>query len=308
MLCAMSIVRPFLWFAMILSGWGWAAEPNQGGERLLTSILQMPWTAPWRQAELAPARLVQARKGTTESIPLPDVWHAAIRLGDRSVGYLQWSTDLQLEDLVLEGDMADDPQVLLIRGVPDLQQFPIPRPGTSAIASGCVPTAGATLIGYWIDHGFPMWRGPDSEASGLMAITSRLRARMPMVTIPDTDGFTDNGMDLAGAYEVHLAASIRTDASAAGLRAKAVVTAVDPAALRAEIGMQRPVVLCGVLRVPHRPGLAWGHAVVGVGIMRMCGREMVGIRDNFLPAAPQTIRWVPIENFSSMMQVIPEVP
>ena len=304
----MPSVRPLLWLVMILSCSGYAAEPDQGGDRLLTSILQMPWTAPWRQAQLEPPVLVQARKGTTESVPLPNVWHAAIRLADRRVGYVQWSTDLQLEDLVLEGDVADEPQMLLVRGVPDLQQFPIPRPGTSAVASGCVPTAGATLIGYWIDHGFPMWRGTDSEAGGLMAITSRLRARMPMMTIPDTDGFTDNGMDLAGAYEAHLAASIITDASSAGLRAKAVVIGVDPAVLRAEIRMRRPVILCGVLRVPHRPGLAWGHAVVGVGIMRMCGREMVGIRDNFLPAAPQTIRWVPIDNFSSMMQVIPEVP
>lgn len=46
--------------------------------------------------------------------------------------------------------------------------------------------------------------------------------------------------------------------------------------------MRSRVVLCGVLRVPHRPGLAWGLAVVGV--------------------------WVPIGNFSGMMQVIPEVP
>ena len=79
-------------------------------------------------------------------------------------------------------------------GVPPIQQFPMKSMDGALVASGCVPTAGASLIAFWAARPTAAAWGGEGE----QALVRRLRSRMRMGVIPDAEGYTDGKMSLAG--------------------------------------------------------------------------------------------------------------
>jgi hypothetical protein len=168
-----------------------------------------------------------------------------------------------------------------------------------------VPTSAASVLAYWIGHGCPQWRG-DAGAEPLQSLAKRLRARLAMDAIPDKDGYTDDGMTLAGAVPEDLARAIQADADEHGVPVQSSVSRFRYETLQSEIAAGRPVILSCVVRLPHKPQLSWGHEVAGVGWTKIGDVRFVAVVDNFYPSRnPATIRWIRSDAFESLIAIRP---
>jgi hypothetical protein len=199
--------------------------------------------------------------------------------------------------------VVDTPEAKVLGGVPALQQFALPQAGGKRVASGCVPTSAASVVGFWIEHGDPQWRG-DASAELLQDLARRIRGRLKMEAIPDKDGYTDDGMTLAGAMPEDLAVALQADADEFHVPVRSRVGKFRFETLRSEIGAGRPVLLSCMVRLPQKPRLSWGHEVAGVGWAKIGEVCFVGVVDNFYPVKdPGTIRWIQEEAFETLISV-----
>lgn len=288
-----------------------AGDFRESGAEHLAEITRQPWAATWRNAELKNIRLVAQKADLAHPTGLPPAWHAEIRKADEKTGYLLWDADAEgkLIEFALDEKLTiDSAEAKALEGVPALQQFPIPGPDGKPTASGCVPTAGASLMGFWIANGHPGWgnNGKDMPED----LTRRLRSQLKVEHWPDTDGFTGNGMPLTGAMPDALARAIEADAKEHEVP---MTTGIYPfwfRTLRTEINSGRPVLLSCTVRLPHKPELSWNHEVVGTGWARIADTDLVGILDNFYPTRnAQTVRWIRKDAFHSLIMVkVPAAP
>jgi hypothetical protein len=230
-------------------------------------------------------------------------WWAELRCSEGSAGYLAWTDDGRLIDFSVEGLRdATTPQALALAGVPPIQQFPLKAPDGSAVASGCVPTAGASLIAFWSAR-------PDTMAWGGVGeqdLVRRLRGRMRMGVIPDLEGYTDGKMSLAGAFPDELAEALQVDADARGVDVDVALSGYERRLLGAELSAGRPVLVSCMVLLPRKPELSWGHQVVGVGRAEIGGAHYVGVIDNFFtPRIPGSIRWIAEDRIAQLVLVRP---
>jgi|ERR1043165_113945 hypothetical protein len=277
------------------------------GARHLTAIRSQPWAKDLRRVALGEIRLVQP-KASPFGVVSQKAWHARIVNPTGPIGYVLWECDSgQLVEFALDTKLAfDADDAHVVQGVPPLQQFALRAGDGTAIASGCVPTSAASVVGFWIAHGQPQWRGNMSQ-NHMAETAKRLRSRLRMVSIPDKDGYTDDGMALAGAFPNELATAIQADANEWNVPIVCKFQRFSVSVVQTEIAAGRPVLLsCGV-RVPHKPELSWGHEVAGVGWAKIGEKIFVGVLDNFFPTRhADTIRWIAQDAFSSIITVKPK--
>jgi hypothetical protein len=259
---------------------------------------------PWAlgEVEIAVIRRVQ---------PLPTrwvrqgraFWWAELRCSDGSAGYLAWTDDGRLIDFSVEGLRdATTPQAFALAGVPSIQQFPMKSPDGTLVASGCVPTAGASLIAFWAAlPNTAAWGG-----EGEQALVRRLRSRMRMGVIPDAEGYTDGKMSLAGAFPEQLAEALQADADERGVDVDVAISGYDRRLLSAELSAGRPVLVSCMVLVPRKPQLSWGHQVVAVGRAEVGGAHYIGVIDNFyVPRLAGSIRWIAEDRANLLVLVRP---
>lgn len=230
-------------------------------------------------------------------------WWAGLRGDDGAAGHLAWTDDGRLIDFSLEGlREVIAPQAFALAGVPAIQQFPLKAPDGSAVASGCVPTAGASLIAFWSARsGTAAWGG-----AGEQDLVRRLRGRMRMGIIPDLEGYTEGKMSLAGAFPDELAEALQADADERGVDVDVALSGYDRRLLGAELSAGRPVLVSCVVLLPRKPELSWGHQVVGVGRAEVGGTHYVGVIDNFFtPRIPGSIRWIADDRIGQLVLVRP---
>jgi len=231
-------------------------------------------------------------KATRWSAAGAPFWWATLQTDDGEAGYLAWKdgSSHALIDFSMEGQVSLDlPGARVLDGVPPVQQFAVRGSDGKPVASGCVPTAGASLMAYWSNRGTFDWQADDSH----QGLVLRLRDRMAMSALPDLEGFTDGKLQLAGATTSALVAALKEDAAQYKVKVEVASSAFAFDALRQEIRAGRPaVVTCAVL-VPRKPELSWGHAVVAVGYAEIAGEPFIAVIDNFLEARqPGTVRWI----------------
>ena len=230
-------------------------------------------------------------------------WWAELRCEGGAAGYLAWTDDGRLIDFSLEGlREVISPHALALAGVPPIQQFPLKAPDGSAVASGCVPTAGASLIAFWSARpGIAAWGG-----AGEQDLVRRLRGRIRMGVIPDLEGYTDGKMSLAGAFPDELAEALQADADERGVDVDVALSGYDRRLLGAEFSAGRPVLVSCVVLLPRKPELSWGHQVVAVGLAQVGGAHYVGVIDNFFtPRIPGSIRWIEEVRIGQLVLVRP---
>ena len=230
-------------------------------------------------------------------------WWAELSCDDGSAGHLAWMDDGRLIDFSLDGlREVISPQAFALAGVPPIQQFPLKAPDGTPVASGCVPTAGASLIAFWSARpGAAAWGG-----AGEQDLVRRLRARMRMGVIPDLEGYTDGKMSLAGAFPDELAEALQADADERGVDVDVALSGYDLRLLGAELSAGRPVLVSCVVLLPRKPELSWGHQVVGVGRAEVGGAHYVGVIDNFFtPRIPGSIRWIAEDRVGQLVLVRP---
>ena len=230
-------------------------------------------------------------------------WWAELRCDDGAAGHLAWTDEGRLIDFSLDGlREVISPQAFALAGVPPIQQFPLKAPDGTPVASGCVPTAGASLIAFWSARpGAAAWGG-----AGEQDLVRRLRARMRMGVIPDLEGYTDGKMSLAGAFPDELAEALQADADERGVDVDVALSGYDRQLLGAEISAGRPVLVSCVVLLPRKPELSWGHQVVGVGRAEVGGAHYVGVIDNFFtPRIPGSIRWIAEDRVAQLVLVRP---
>jgi hypothetical protein len=219
----------------------------------------------------------------------------------------------QLHEFALDAPLPIPPRNgTQLQKVPNLQQFPVTGEQNPKIASGCVPTSAACLIGYWAEHTFPQWNhpaskpAPDGFTDALKNATMRLRARMRMLEITDRSGYTEDNTALSGAFPEDLAQALRDDAEEHRVRVHVELAKFEPARLREELLSFRPSLVSCVVRLPHKPHLSWGHEILAVGWQRIGDVGYVGVRDNFFPIQHEpTVRWIRDDVFHSMILVAP---
>ncbi len=292
-----------------------APDFSKKGAAHLAGILNKPWAGGWTGAVLENVRRVPPKPGMAFATKLPAAWHARIAGPGGKSGYLLWEDGKQggLLEFALDDRLdIDAPNARALPGVTALQQFPLPgRDGGKPVASGCVPTAGASVFDFWLRRGqapaaVPADGKDAGNEAGLRDLTLKLRARINMMAIPDRDGFTEDGMDLAGANPAELAKAIQSEADARGLAVRAKFGAFSFDLLKAEINAGRPALLSCVVRVPHKPELSWGHEVAATGWAELGGARFAGILDNFYPIGnPAAVRWIREEAFQSLITVKP---
>ena len=233
------------------------------------------------------------------------LWWAELRSSEGAAGYLAWTAEAphQLLDFSLEGLTALDlAQAKALGGVPAIQQFAIKGAGGERVASGCVPTAGASLIAYWSNRGTYDWQADDSPEG----LVRRVRDRLPMAVLPDVDGYTDGRMALAGCSPAALAVGLQADAVQYRVPVTVSIAPFDRSELAKEIAAGRPALVSCVVFVPRKPALKWGHEMVAVGQAEVGGRHYVGVIDNFyVPRLPGTVRWIAEEQCSDLIVVRP---
>jgi len=242
---------------------------------------------------------------TRWSAPGEPFWWAELTGPDGSAGYLAWREggDRQLIDFSLEGLVAIDlPPARALGGVPPIQQFAIKGADGAPVASGCVPTAGASLIAFWSNRGAYDWQADDSHEG----LVRRVRDRLPMSVIADVEGYADGKMALAGCFPGALAVGLQEDADQYRIPVRVSVAPFRPETLAEELAAGRPALVSCVVLVPRKPELAWGHEVVAVGQVEIAGTRFVGVIDNFYaPRLPGAIRWIQAERCSSLVLVRP---
>jgi hypothetical protein len=265
-----------------------------------------------RAAGLVPARIGQLEVGEVRRVqPQPSRWQrqgrpfwwAGLRSAEGAAGYLAWTDDGRLFDFSVEGlrEVASI-QAFAMSGVPAIQQFPMKAPDGLLVASGCVPTAGASLIAFWSGRpGTAAWAGV-----GEQDLVRRLRSRMQMSVIPDDEGYTDRKMSLAGAFPAALAEAMQADADARGVVVDIAISGYDRQLLSTELSAGRPLLLTCLVMLPRKPELSWGHQVVAVGRAEVGGAHFVGIIDNFfVPRLGGTIRWIAEDCVNQLVLVRP---
>lgn len=283
------------------------AEPKLNhkdrGDALLQEIVSKEWATSWKDATLKKIRFVAAKPDMDDPTGLPPVWSAIITGPDGKTGHLIWDTvgqgrlvEFSLDDkLAIEG---------VITGVPALQEFPIKGEDGKLVASGCVPTAAASLVSYWTKNGSPQWSGEDGKTPKELAL--RLRKLMKMSLYPDNDGYSPNGMALAGTFPTELKNALIADSKSHGVSASVELERFSFKKLKEEIKAGRPALLSCVVRVAHKPELSWGHQVVAIGVCHADGLDLVGVLDNFYPTKhPETIRWIRKDAFRAIVTVRP---
>ncbi len=284
------------------------AGTRDKGQAHLERITREPWAEKWKAASLTGTRLVPQKPDQTYGSGLPPVWCAQIAGPEGATGCLMWDSTGggRLVEFTLDAALTvNSPNARAIIGIPALQQFALERKNGKPVASGCVPTSGASVAAWWISHGQPGWRG--TAGSNLPHdLCLRLRNRLEMQTIPDTDGFTSDGMDLAGAMPEDLARALQLDADEHHVTLKIDFQRFQFETLKAEINAGRPVLLSCLVRLPHKPDLSWGHAVAGAGWATLDGVNFTGIVDNFFPVKnPAAVRWVRSDSFDSLTTLRP---
>ena len=274
----------------------------------------------WRNVRIEGLRRVEQAQGQPYQTGLNPVWIANLSVASEDAGYLMCedTSEASLVDFAWGAASAPNAQSgQLLKDVPNLQQFPVPGALAPSVASGCVPTAAANLMGYWIQHGYPGWNGADGslDKRGLQRLTTRLRALLPMQEIADTCGYTDTGTPVSGAFPADLRVAISTDAAAHGLSVKVSLERFSLEALRQETALGRPTLASCTVRLPHKPHLSWGHEVTSVGWVSAGNSFFVGVCDNFLPLyatgtppeglgqATQPVRWIRGDAFQSLLRV-----
>jgi hypothetical protein len=230
-------------------------------------------------------------------------WWAGLRCADGSAGYLAWTDDGRLIDFSVEGlRHAATSKAFALAGVPPIQQFPMKSPDGALVASGCVPTAGASLIAFWAAR--PTMAGWGVE--GEQALVRRLRSRLRMGVIPDAEGYADGKMSLAGAFPEQLAEALQADADERGVDVDVAISGYDRGLLSAELSAGRPVLVSCMVLVPRKPQLSWGHQVVAVGRAEVGGVHYVGVIDNFYePRLMGSIRWIAEDRVNLLVLVRP---
>jgi hypothetical protein len=218
---------------------------------------------------------------------------------------LAWQATGQhaLLDFSLEGltELAA-PDAKALAGVPPIQQFPIKGADGQPVASGCVPTAGGSLMAFWSNRGTFDWQADDSHEG----LVRRLRDRLPMSVIADVEGYADGKMALAGCFPGSLAVGLQEDADQYRIPVRVTVAPFRPETLAEELAAGRPALVSCIVLVPRKPELTWGHEVVGVGQAEIAGARFVGVIDNyFVPRIPGSIRWIQAERCSALVLVRP---
>ena len=291
-----------------------AAEPADAkaafdrGTGHLAQLTAQSWLADWKGSTLENVRLVEQKKDLAWPTGLPPAWWAKIINPKGGTGYLAWDSgaDGKLIEFALDASLSvDAPDAKALKGMPALQQFAIPQKDGKPIASGCVPTSAASVLGYWSEREYPQWRG-NAGPGHLRALTMRIRARLKMQAIPDKDGYTEDGMTLAGAMPDDLARAIQSDADEHHVRIATSVKRFRYDALQTEVAAGRPVLLSCIVRLPHKPQLSWGHEVAGVGWAKIGDVRFVGVVDNFYPVKdPAAVRWIREDAFDSLIAIRP---
>lgn len=286
--------------------------PEEQARRHLEQISAVLTPAPAKDLALSSPVLVAQAPGQIYQNALPPVWVVRVRNGPSDHGYLMWENTetAALLEFALEGKLLPCPEKGgITEGVPALQQFPVPGRTARTVASGCVPTAAASLIGYWTNHGFPQWNGSPAlpEKSSVKNHALRLRQTLRMSEMPDTSGYTDDGLTLSGAYPHELAEVLAKDARAHGVSLKTEYSRFSFQTLKSETAAARPVLLSCMVRLPQKPHLSWGHEIIGVGWLELENQQFVGVEDNFYPTeSSDTVRWIRREAFESLITVSPE--
>lgn len=257
------------------------------------------------EVQVASVRQVTPVATRWSSAGEPFCWAELKSVTGAPAGYLAWQATGQhaLLDFSLEGltELAAlDAKALA--GVPPIQQFPIKGADGRPVASGCVPTAGGSLMAFWSNRGTFDWQADDSHEG----LVRRLRDRLPMAVLADVEGYTDGKMALAGAFPEPLVAGLRADAAQYRVSVEIKLVRYSNQVLQTEISEGRPALLmCNVL-VPRKPELTWGHAVVAVGYAEVAGKSFVGIIDNFyVSQQPGTVRWIAADRCSALVLVRP---
>jgi hypothetical protein len=232
-------------------------------------------------------------------------WWAELTGPEGSGGYLAWREggNHELIDFVLEGLLSVElPHAQALGGVPPLQQFPLQGADGARVASGCVPTAGASLIAYWSNRGTYDWQADDSHEG----LVRRVRDRLPMSVIADDEGYADGKMALAGCFPGSLAVGLQADADQYRIPVHCRLAPFGRETLAQELAEGRPALVSCTVLVPRKPQLTWGHEVVAVGRAEVGGAHFVGVIDNyFSPRVPGTVRWIAAERCSSLLLVQP---
>ncbi len=290
--------------------------PAQRAAALVAALADSFEPPAWRGIACSPPRRVEQSPGQIYNSGLAPVWVVEVSSTEGACGYLMWedSAAAPLVDFALdtpESQCLPKPgKGALLRNVPNQQQFPVQGSSAPEIASGCVPTAGANLVGFWASKGLQSWAGanaPSGSAPDLRLITSRLRGRLRMLEIPDRDGFTENGMPLSGAYPADLREGLQKDAAAHGIPLETALERFSGDALKRETAAGRPVLLSCLVRLPQKPRLSWGHEVTGTGWVEVEGRFFAGVRDNFLPSkSGETTRWIGEGQMQTLLRAAPQ--
>jgi hypothetical protein len=267
---------------------------------------------------LTNVREVKGQK--SDWVPQPkNQWWGDLQGPHEITGYLSWSIQAPFilkEFLITDSsglwqkayrsfakgtDKTLQPNFIFLPGVPALQQFPLQEGANTPVASGCVPTAGASLMLYWSQHGLGKWCSSNLKPEDVVL---RLRQQLDMAVLPDDEGFTDHKMSLAGAYPKNLTKAIGADATKYGLTGKIEYHTIDLKLYLSELEAGRPVLLSCTVPLPQKPALSWGHEVVGVGYLRLNEQVYLGVIDNFLPLGNQGApRWIAAHHFSDMITV-----
>ena len=286
-----------------------SAEPDfrNRGHSILKEIVSQPWAESWKSATLEKVRLVSEKPDLDDSLNLPPVWSAVIVGPAGASGHLMWDSkgegklvEFSLDTkLVVKGESAK-----AIAGVPSLQEFPIKDDKGQLVASGCVPTAAASVVSYWAKQNYPQWI--EEEGKTPRDVVLRLRKQLKMTLYPDVDGFSPNRMALAGAYPRDLLKVLKAEATKYQVPVEMGLGRFSFPLLKVEIDAVRPALVSCSVRVAHLPELSWPHAVAAVGYCEIDGVKLVGVQDNFFPTKQkETIRWIREDAFRSILILRP---
>ncbi len=295
-----------------------ADDVGNGHWERVSALPGLKENAEVRKLKLGPAQVVQPKPDQAHPTGLAPVAHARLldAAGKPTQGYVQWApksgqllefaVDVPLPKEWQEPGEATKP--FAISNISALQQFSVPKKekpkaGSPNMASGCVPTAGGTLLSHWQARGYPQLKDARDE-------TLQLRNRLKMTLFPDTDGYTADGMDLAGAFPFALADALNSRLTDTGSRLGATFSAFSKKLAASEIRAGRPILVSCVIRLPLRPELSWGHEMVASGVLQLgTGKEescFFGLLDNFYPTEhKQTLRWVRSQALDSLITVKP---